>query len=248
MSDIVYDIRWTDELDEKFIEDFLYLQSEVFHCGSRDEFRCQFEENIYGKSIVVVVYYEDRPVAARGLWRNDIEGREAYQPGGTCVLPICRGKGIFKEMTMRAIAQLSPQAIIYNFPNYNSFPGYIKMGWKLQCDYRARLYTSYSEYNKEHPIKVDEKYVNWWLLGKNLLYTKKGNHYFLVQKDRRPLCYYIFAEVDQTSALKFPKLGLGILFYKSTKTTWYNNKLGPSHVVCKNCELNYIPTWKIDAI
>ena len=83
MDNIVYDIRWTNDLDEKFIADFLYVQNEVFGCGTREEFKRQFEENIYGKSIVVVVYLDDKPVAARALWRNDIEGKEAYQPGST---------------------------------------------------------------------------------------------------------------------------------------------------------------------
>ncbi len=248
MENIVYDIRWTDELDEKFISDFLYVQQEVFHCGSREEFKRQFEDNIYGTSIVVVVYLDGNPVAARGLWRNDIGGQEAFQPGGTCVLPICRGKGIFKEMTMQAIAKLPPTAIIYNFPNYNSFPGYMKMGWELLYDYRARLYWSYADYHREHPMAADKEYVNWWLVGKNLQYVKKGAHYFLVQKDRRPLCYYILAEVDRETALKFPKMNLGVLFYKSTKTTWFNKRLGASHVVYRGCDIKYIPTWKIDAV
>ena len=248
MENIVYDIRWTDELDEKFISDFLYVQQEVFHCGSREEFKRQFEDNIYGTSIVVVVYLDGNPVAARGLWRNDIGGQEAFQPGGTCVLPICRGKGIFKEMTMQAIAKLAPTAIIYNFPNYNSFPGYIKMGWKLLNDYRARLYRSYADYHREHPLRADKNYVTWWLVGKNLQYVKKGAHFFLVQKDVRPLCYYILAEVDRESALKFPKMGIGILFYKSTMVTWYNKRLGASHVVYRGCDIKYIPTWKIDAV
>ena len=248
MSNISYDIRWTDELDEKFIADFLFVQNKVFRCGSREEFKRQFEENIYGQSVIVVVYLDGAPVAARAIWRNDIDGKEAYQPGGTCVLPTCRGKGIFKEMTMLAIAKLPSTAIIYNYPNPNSYPGYIKMGWVLVCDYRARLYMSYKTYHQEHSMIADKNYVNWWFIGRNLRYVKKGGHYFLVQKNIRPLCYYILAEVDKESALKFPKMGVGILFYKSVKVTWYNKKLGANHVVCRNREQKYIPTWKIDAI
>lgn len=248
MDNIVYDIRWTNQLDEQFITDFLSVQQEVFHCGSREEFCRQFEDNIYGRSIIVVVYLDGKPVAARGLWRNDIDGKEAYQPGSTCVLPICRGKGIFKEMTLQAISKLPSTAIIYNFPNPNSFPGYMKMGWNLVNDYRARLYTSYSEYYKEHSMVVDGDYVNWWFVGKNLWYAKRGHHYFLVQKDHRPFCWHILAEVDKDSAKKFPKMTMGVLFYKSTQMTWYNKRLGISHVVCRGCDMKYIPTWKIDAV
>lgn len=248
MENIVYDIRWSDQLDEKFIKDFLYVQQEVFHCGSREDFKHQFEDNIYGTSIVVVVYLDGNPVAARGLWRNDLEGKEAYQPGSTCVLPICRGKGIFKEMTMQAIAKLPDTAYIYNFPNPNSFPGYMKMGWKLLHDYRLSAYLSYKAYNKEHPVKADSNYVDWWFVGKKLRYVKRGGHYFLVQKDHRPFCWRILAEVEKESALKFPKMSPGVLFYKSTKTTWLNKRLGASHVVYRGCDLEYIPTWKIDAV
>ena len=248
MDNIVYDIRWSDQLDEKFIHDFLFVQQEVFHCGSREEFRHQFEDNIYGKSIVVVVYIDDKPVAARGLWRNDIGGQEAYQPGSTCVLPICRGKGIFKEMTIQAIAKLPSTAIIYNFPNPNSYPGYMKMGWNLLHDYRSRLYMSYKAYHQEHPFIADKDYVDWWFVGKELKSVKRGSHYFLVQKDHRPLCWHILAEVEKESALKFPKMNLGILFYKSTKTTWMNKRFGVSHVVYRGCDIRYIPTWKIDAV
>lgn len=248
MDNIVYDIRWTDKLDEKFIADFLYVQNEVFGCGTREEFERQFEDNIYGKSIVVVVYLDDKPVAARALWRNDIEGKEAYQPGSTCVLPICRGKGIFSEMTKKSIQYLPSDAIIYNFPNNNSFPGYVKMGWNLVCEYRTRLYFSYRNYCREHPIKLDKQYAEWWLVGKPLKYVKIFRHYFILQKDRRTLCYHILAEVNEDTARLFPKLLIGFIFYKSNKTTWYNRSLGTSRLVSRDVLDGCIPTWKIDAV
>ena len=248
MDNIVYDIRWTSELDEKFICDFLYIQNEVFKCGTRQEFKRQYEENIYGESILVVVYLDKNPVAARGLWRNDLNGKEAYQPGSTCVLPICRGKGIFTEMTKRAINLLPTDVVIYNFPNSNSYPGYIKMGWHLVRDYKIRLYSSYSQFVKEHPIMLDYRYAKWWLVGKPLTYTYIRGHYFLLQKDRRTFCYRILAEVDKETALLFSRCKLGIIFYKSIRTTWYNKLLASSHVVSKNLNIDYIPTWKIDAV
>lgn len=248
MDKIVYDIRWSDELDDKFISDFLFVQQSVFNCGDSQGFRRQFLDNIYGKSVLVVVYMDDNPVAARCLWRNDIGGKEAYQPGGTCVLPVCRGKGIFREMTMRAIAVLNPETIIYNFPNSNSFAGYIKMGWKLIHDYGVRLFTSYKDYIEEHPIKMDREYANWWVKGKKLFYVCLQGHYFLTHKDHRPFCYRIFAEVDKEIALEFQKAGLGLFFYRSERQTWYSKRFALSHLVGRNLENSYIPTWKVDAI
>lgn len=249
MDDVIlYDCRWSDELDEQFIKDYLFVQTEVFSCGSRDEFRRQFEQNIYGRSVIVVVYIDKKPVAARSLWRNDVCGREAYQPGSTCVLEACRGKGVFKGMTIRAIGMLPKDAVIYNFPNPNSYPGYIKMGWKLLHDYNVRLLTSYTNYHMEHPVIMDEEYADWWVVGRNLTYTKCFGHYFLLQKDHRPFCYRILSEVEECTAKKFRHTSLGLFFYKSETTTWYNKRFALGHVVTRNPELKYIPTWKIDAI
>ena len=118
MSEIVYDCRWSDEVDEKFIKDFIDTENEVFKSDYTEAlFRKKYINNIYGKSVVEVVYIDGIPSAARGLWRNDIDGKEAYQPGDTCVTEACRGKGVFTEMTKRSIAMLPEDAIIYNFPN-----------------------------------------------------------------------------------------------------------------------------------
>lgn len=249
MSEIVYDCRWSDSVDEKFIEDFIETQKAVFQNDySKELFKKKYVDNIYGKSVVEVVYLDGQPVAARGLWRNDVYGKPAFQPGDTCVTEICRGKGIFTEMTKRSIELLSKDDIIYNFPNQNSFPGYMKMGWKLINDYGFVVLTSARKYLKEHPIKMDKQYADWWLEeNEDFLQVKKGGEYFLV-KLLRPFCYDVRACVDKEIAERYPKKKFGICFYRSTKKTFYNKKLGlPLHVVSKQ-DIEYIPLWKMDAI
>ena len=249
-QEINIDCRWSDAVDETFTKDFIFVTNSVFgDVLTPHEFVRQYSDNIYGRSVIVVVYIDGKPSAARALWRNDINGKEAYQPGGTCVLEACRGKGIFTKMTKQAIAMLPPTAIIYNFPNYNSFPGYMKMGWTLLHDYKARLFTSHSVYAKEHSVKIDAAYANWWLKGKHLTYAHRGGHYYLLQKDqRRPLCFHILGETSREVAEMFPRTRFALLFYKSERYTWYNRRLGASHVVTRNPEVGYIPTWKIDAV
>lgn len=249
MENIVYDIRWSNAVDEKFSQDFRHVCSTVFSNDfSQELFDRKFIQNIYGSSVLVVVYIDDVPSAARALWRNDIDGKEAYQPGDTCVMENCRGKGVFSIMTKKSIAFLPDSAIIYNFPNPNSYPGYIKMGWKLLHDYNVCLLTSYDEYKKDHPVMMDANYANWWVKGRNLTYTKRFGHWFLLQKDHRPLCYRILAEVDEQTAKMFPHTRCGLFFYKSEKQTWYNKRFALAHVVTRNPEIGYIPTWKIDAV
>ena len=249
MENIVYDIRWSNAVDEKFSQDFRHVCSTVFSNDfSQELFDRKFIQNIYGSSVLVVVYIDDVPSAARALWRNDIDGKEAYQPGDTCVMENCRGKGVFSIMTKKSIAFLPDSAIIYNFPNPNSYPGYIKMGWKLLHDYNVCLLTNYGEYKKEHPVMMDAEYAYWWVKGRNLTYTKRFGHYFLLQKDHRPLCHRILAEADEQTAKMFPHTRCGLFFYKSEKQTWYNKHFALAHVVTRNPEIGYIPTWKIDAV
>lgn len=249
MENIIYDIRWSNQVDDRFISDFRHVCSVVFKNDfTRQEFDRKFVRNIYGPSVLVVVYIDNVPSAARALWRNDISGKKAYQPADTCVMENCRGKGVFSTMTKKSIELLPKSAIIYNFPNPQSYPGYIKMGWKLVHNYGMHLLGSYKQFAKEHPIKMDKEYAEWWIKGRNLLYTKYCNHYFLVQKDHRPLCHRILAEVDKEVALQFPHVSFGLFFYKSTLTTWYSKRFALSHVVSCNSDINYIPTWKIDAV
>ena len=249
MNTIVYDCRWSSEADEKFINDFITVANSVFGGGfSKELFRKKYIDNIYGDSVVEVVYIDENPVAARGLWRNDIMGKPSYQPGDTCVTEVCRGRGIFTEMTKRSVEMLQSDAIVYNFPNQNSFPGYMKMGWKLINEYGFALFLGAKGYLKEHPVKMDIPYANWWLEGAEGLYSfKSGNEYFLCRRLNK-FSFKVCACVEEEIAKKFPEKPVGICFYRSTKKTFYNKKLGlPLHVVSKN-DIEYVPIWKIDVI
>lgn len=249
MENIIYDCRWSDEVDDKFIEDFISIQNQVFKCGyTEDLFIKKYVKNIYGKSVVVVVYIDNKPEGARGLWRNDINDKEAYQPGDTCVTEACRGKGIFSEMTKRSVAMLPEDAIVYNFPNKNSYPGYIKIGWKLVNEYNMRLFTSAKKYFREHPIKMDNAYADWWINGDNsMFYYKWFGVYFLVRPFNKKLCYKICACVSENTAKNFKKIPFGVFFYRSSGASCI--KMGaPVRVVSKYDNIDCIPLWKMDVI
>lgn len=249
-QEIIYDCRWSDRVDEKFVEDFVATENEVFNNGyTKELFNRKYVDNIYGKSVVEVVYIDGKPEAARGLWRNDIDGRESYQPGDTCVTEACRGKGVFTEMTKRSIEMLPKDALIYNFPNQNSYPGYMKMGWHLVKEYGFALFNK-KKYFEEHPMKIDNQYADWWLpLDDGMMYINKGNDYFLVRKMSKPLCYKILTCAEKEIAEKLPKASFGVFFYRSEQKNFYNSKLGlPLRVVSKDENIKYIPIWKIDVL
>lgn len=247
---IQYDCRWSDQLDEKFVKDFIDVECQVFGSFELSSFNRKFIENIYGPSVLAVVYINGKPSAARALWRNDINGRKAYQPGNTCVLSVCRGKGIFSEMTRRTVNMLDKEDVIYNFPNPNSFPGYIKMGWKLVGNYNMVLLLSNKQYAKEHVIDMDEAYAAWWLKDRmNIYHIKRENTYYLIMPHARKFCYRVISRVNDSIALTFPKFkGFGLIFYHSLRKTFYNSRFASLHVVSKTPDIEEVPIWKIDAL
>lgn len=244
-----YDCRWSNQVDEMFIDDFCKVENAVFFGYTRDKFEKKFRKNIYGESVVVVVYMNDAPVAARALWRNDIRDVVSYQPCDTCVLEVCRGKGIFTTMTRKSMEMLPENSFVYNFPNPNSYPGYIKMGWNLNSEYVERLF-SVRHYIREHEMPMDEKYAEWWLdQDAKYCYIKRKQQYFLLAYMGRGFCYKVIAEVSEKIARKYTRLVCGFVFYRSKKRTFYNKKLCPLRVVStKNDTVLYIPPWKMDAI
>lgn len=249
MSEIFYDCRWSDSLDDQFIEDFIATENSVFKGNyTKELFLKKYVNNIYGRSVVEVVYIDKKPVAARGLWRNDILGRPSYQPGDTCVTEACRGKGIFSEMTKKSLEFLNKDDIIYNFPNQNSYPGYIKMGWKNIGVYGLVFFRNNKTYLKEHPIKMDGDYAKWWLeKQEGIFYFKKGREYYLARKIRRGW-YRLIACVEKEVAQLFVKKFVGICLYRSERKTFYNKNLGqPLHVVSKN-DVDKVPLWKMDVL
>lgn len=244
---MVFDIRWSDELDDKFISDFITTKCSILSPNyNRQIFDRQFLNNIYGKSVIAVVYDNDKPVAVRAAWRNDIAGREAYQNVMACVMPEYRNKGVFTDMTKKVMSFLPIDAVIYSFPNQNSYARYEKLGWNISKRY-IHLFLSYDAYKKEYPVMLDEKYANWWLLDKNLYYTCINKHYFLLKKNVRPMCFEIFAETEECVAKRFNKAQTGLLFYSSAKPTFFSKLFLPGHIVCNQPDIN-IPKWKIDAV
>ncbi len=249
---MLIDCRYSDSLDEKFIGDFIKVENEVFNTNySREAFNRKYLKNIYGNSVLVVVYNDNnKPIAARALWRNDISGQLAFQPGDTCVLKEARGGGVFSQMTKQAISILPDKALIYNFPNQNSYPGYIKMGWRCVRENRLVLFTSYKNFKALNPLMMDKAYFEWWIRGRDSIkYIKRSGRYFLIRKHSRPLCWQILSEVDKDIATQFSKLRKpALIFYSGIKRTFYNKWFATAHVVAKTDKDVVIPVWKTDAL
>jgi predicted N-acetyltransferase YhbS len=92
--------------------------------------------NPFGKSLVLVAVENDKIIGVRALmrWKWQLENQifSALRAVDTATHPEHQGKGVFKKLTLRAIEIAKEQSdhFIFNTPNTQSLPGYLKMGWE----------------------------------------------------------------------------------------------------------------------
>ena len=92
--------------------------------------------NVFGPSLGLVATDDAGTLVGLRLfmrWRFEIAGRivEAARPVDTATHPDHRGRGIFRTLTMAALEHLPAETLIFNTPNDQSRPGYLKMGWSV---------------------------------------------------------------------------------------------------------------------
>lgn len=220
---------------------------------TREDFELKFQKNIYGDSIIVIVYDENgNAAAARAFWRNDINGQLAYQPSDTAVCKEHRRQGLFVKMTQSALDFASEDAVIYNYPNGNSYPQYIKFGWKDYAIQYARIFTSY-QYKKEDNTTIDSDYLRWWIkpnTNDKYGYVSIWNKRYLVRALNNRGRFIVFGRISKEDCELFKKVHPLLLIYHSTKRAFYSNK---NRVGCKIVALNprenvKIPNWKTDVL
>jgi len=72
-------------------------------------------------------------------FRHDQMIYRAMRPCDTATSPSARGRGVFRSLTRHAITTLEDVDFIFNTPNSNSRPGYLKMGFGEWGRVRQRL-------------------------------------------------------------------------------------------------------------
>lgn len=246
-DDIKYVLKWTNQIDDKFIEDFLEVENSVFGGFSRELFDHKYLANIYGPSLIAIAYLNDNPIAADSMIRNDVDGI-SFQSGDTCVLDVCRGMGIFTKMKMKEIEMLGRDVMIYGFPNANSYPGFVKMGWTVLCKYYPSIFMLPSLYDCENPKKIDVEYAKWLKRSsKKFYYVKFWKKYYLVMQGNRH--YQMVGGIEPEVALLFEKKKhLGIIRCQTKKKRFYHKEKYHGSLICYGMTSNDIPYWKIDTL
>lgn len=123
-------------------------------------------KNPFGQSIALVAAAEDGTIAGvRAFMRwelSDQTGRtlRCVRPVDTATHPEFTRQGIFRSLTMSAvdIARNDGVDLVFNTPNEQSAPGYLKMGWKhitfIGAQVRPRIGRSLSP-SADHPPRIE---------------------------------------------------------------------------------------------
>jgi GNAT superfamily N-acetyltransferase len=101
-------------------------------------FAWKHEENPLGASAGWVALTGGRVVGLRTFlrWRfTDVDGRDtpAVRAVDTATHPDFQGRGVFRRLTLHALEELAREgvAFVFNTPNDQSRPGYLRMGWQV---------------------------------------------------------------------------------------------------------------------
>lgn len=100
-------------------------------------YRWKHEENAFGRSPAWVAVDGDRIAGIRVFMRWDFlrDGHvvRAVRAVDTATHPDYQGRGIFRTLTMHALDAVTREGVgfVFNTPNDQSRPGYLKMGWEV---------------------------------------------------------------------------------------------------------------------
>jgi glycosyltransferase involved in cell wall biosynthesis len=101
-----------------------------------DLFSWKHERNVFGSSPAWVAVDEGRVVAVRLFMRwqflRNGEVLRAVRAVDTATDPDYQGRGLFTALTLRGLDELRAEGVdlVFNTPNDQSRPGYLKMGWR----------------------------------------------------------------------------------------------------------------------
>jgi len=125
---------------------------------SENLWRWKHINNPFGKSPVLIAVEEDKIIGVRAFLRWEfIQSGKSYRACravDTATHPDYQGKGIFKTLTTQLITEIREQGIdfIYNTPNKQSTPGYLKMGWEKWGQLPLKLHFHLNSGKNTHPL------------------------------------------------------------------------------------------------
>lgn len=107
-------------------------------------------ENPFGESLVLIAEEDGEIIGVRAFmkwtWHKGGQQYSCYRAVDTATHPDYQGKGIFKKLTLRAleIAKEFDGDFVFNTPNDQSRPGYIKMGWQVVDKVKIKIVPNFN--------------------------------------------------------------------------------------------------------
>jgi predicted N-acetyltransferase YhbS len=169
-------IREATELDiPEILEVLKSSLGETSSKKTEEVWRYKHVDNLFGKSLVLVAVENDEIIGLRALmrwkWQLGKKVFSAFRAVDTATHPDHQGKGIFKKLNLRAIeiAEEQNDDFIFNTPNTQSLPGYLKMGWKEVNKLKIRV-------KPANPLNwFDNKTVKSYTINNNCVEDQLGN-------------------------------------------------------------------------
>mgnify|MGYP005751056167 FL=1 len=103
---------------------------------SQELWKWKHQDNPFGPSPVLLALENNKIVGVRAFLRWDFSNQSdsirSCRAVDTAVHPDYQGKGIFTKLTLKLIEEVRNEGLdlIFNTPNAQSTPGYLKMGWE----------------------------------------------------------------------------------------------------------------------
>jgi hypothetical protein len=268
LMEFEYIYKWTSDLTVQEKHDWCFglLDDPHYKPFWRDDpvghFNHIFVSNPYGDSLHALVYEKGggRLAARRALWRNDLGDARAFQPCETVVHSNFRRKGIFTAMTLGAM-QVVGSAVFYNFPNNNSCPGYLKMGWvRRQGAYDYHLGTRNTiTRHLDTTFWISDEYFKWMFANsknKSLycITQHNGKQYLLLRRRPKRIPFFVYwavARLDDSvrsdlpyvrpaALLHFGKCPWSVRIHKKIANVVVNDRMHPYEGI--------VPWWKSDIL
>lgn len=224
---------------------------------SEEIWKYKHENNPFGKSIVLVAEEGEEIVGIRALmrwkWQKNNELFSALRAVDTATHPNFQGKGIFKKLTLSAleIAKKNDDNFVFNTPNDQSRPGYLKMDWKIVGKVNVALKPAFHSFwkfaNAAHSynrtIKLSdieiEKICESWnkkLSQQGKLFTPKSREQLLWRYEENPLQGYEVIAKDNFYLAAYIKKRKGIKELRISECI-YNHEEGRVGIIKKNLKL-----------
>lgn len=126
-----------DEILELLNEGFKNQQKTASKGRDDDFWNWKYLDSAFGEAVLHVIEQDNEILAFGTLWPFEFNYKgqllRAFQPCDTIVSKKARGKGLFRKLNeaRKQYAKNVNADFIFNFPNENSLPGYLKMGWSF---------------------------------------------------------------------------------------------------------------------